>query len=308
MTEELDGSLHHEDIANDEENGDGRDNLSFMTVDYADDHARAKAAAAAIGNVESLLDSSLEFTMASNSGGMPKSSVYEKVKYHDDIGKLVLTDAKITFHPYDGGAPIRGSFVARNHEIFDGSHSWKWKNIMKHKITPASSSKAKLKLVSMDKKSVVFIFYNREQLELIRKDVSAHLKQAHSAQEVIMEEDASERVSSGNNQPKLPLEGAHEATALLGNPDAAMAEHGSVDRGNTRRINFHLLAAVGVVVLILIGIKVFSSASSGAVARFWAWTTGSINRALSLAPTDEALQSARGHTATLAYFRNNLRG
>jgi TFIIH p62 subunit, N-terminal domain len=307
MTDELDDSLHHEDVAKHEENGDDRDNHSFMTVDWEDDHPQAKAAAAAIGDTKTLLDKPLDIIMTATrkNGDKHNSSVYEKVKYHDDIGKLVLTDVKITFHPYDGGAPTRGSFVARNHEIYDGSHSWRWTMIQKHQVSPNTSTKTKLRLVSKDSKSVVFTFYNREQMHLIRKDVSRHLKQARIAEQDIKKEGTSENIRTGINHPTGPLGEAHEATALLGGHNAR-ADQARMDEGDTARTNFHIALALGVVALIFIGMKVIAS---GASARFLSWTDCSLfSRALSLAPTDDALQGARVHGSTLEYLRNNLRG
>jgi len=183
---------------------------SFMTVDHNQDdseytsepHERVKEAKKVIGDTENLLDATTPLTPASSLGELSsKKNVdpaskgttasksnsnthtsYEKVKYHDDVGKLVLTDEKIIFKPYDGGAPTRGSYVARTHE--DGhdhvqnSHSWRWKAIQKHQISPTTSDKTLLKLVSASssKKAVIFFMRNRDELNRIRKDVSRRLR------------------------------------------------------------------------------------------------------------------------------------
>ncbi|CAB9531303.1 expressed unknown protein [Seminavis robusta] len=262
---------------------DNGDHDSFTTIDeYEVEHPeQVKAAFAAIGDPSHLLDAPLETSNSTVSdSSKSNASVYEKVKYHDEIGKIVLTDAKITFHPYDGGAPTRGSFIVRNHAEFTGSHSWRWKMIKKHKISPTTSSKTMLKLISAesDKKAVVFTFYNREQLELIRKDVTKHLRQAHhrtpktEGKEEEIAATSNKKATNGTvesnarEQPAVVQEAAAtEATALLGTKSAATTEQATSTESASPELDKSKLvigAVVAVIVIIVLGSGLRPSSAS----------------------------------------------
>ena len=83
---------------------------------------------------------------------------YGSVQYKKTEGSLVLSPESLSFQP-------TGLAIA-------------WKDVAKHQVSPAAHSKALLKLLLNDGKSLTFRLPNRQELERIRKDISARL-QAH---------------------------------------------------------------------------------------------------------------------------------
>lgn len=86
-------------------------------------------------------------------------TTYPHVKQKQNEGSLILSDT-LSFQPAANAAP---------------SNSIAWASIAKHQVSPASHSKALLKIILKDGKSVTFRFGNRQELERIRKDISARL-------------------------------------------------------------------------------------------------------------------------------------
>lgn len=86
-------------------------------------------------------------------------TTYPHVKQKQNEGSLILSDT-LSFQPAANAAP---------------SNSIAWASIAKHQVSPASHSKALLKIILKDGKSVTFRFENRQELERIRKDISARL-------------------------------------------------------------------------------------------------------------------------------------
>lgn len=236
---------------------------------------------------------------STSSNKKANSSVYQKVKYHDEVGKLVLTADKIIFKPYDGGAPTRGSMVALTHDSDDedqaqsSSHSWRWKMIEKHQISPTTSPKTLLKLVSVGsgKKAVTFAICNRDELERIRKDISRRLRYAQKEDATVAANENGNTAETNGGHAATPsvdipaptkeevaLETPNESTALLqdiGSSSTEAATSTSIpttvgnatpfepipEQKTTTTVGRSNFVWVGVValVLLLIGIKVFQT-------------------------------------------------
>jgi hypothetical protein len=81
----------------------------------------------------------------------PKTT-YHKVKFQGQVGKLVLTQDAIMYHPSDG--PVLMML---------------WKSVSNHHISPSSfHSKHILRVEDCDKNKVTFEFSNRKDLENIQ--------------------------------------------------------------------------------------------------------------------------------------------
>jgi transcription initiation factor TFIIH subunit 1 len=89
---------------------------------------------------------------------------YTQVKLKNNEGSLVLSSDDLSFRP-TVGPPSNIS----------------WRNVSKHQVSPATHSKALLKIVFSDGKNATFRLENREELERIRKDISARLQAWKSA-------------------------------------------------------------------------------------------------------------------------------
>ena len=161
-----------------------------------------------------------------------KDTVYDTVTYHDTVGKLVLTAKSITF---------QALVDDHNH------HSWRWNHIETHKISPASSSRTLLKLISVDRKgAVTFGMADRTDLERIRHDISKRLrmvrnhKQQQQQQQVVVD-DQEAGVTN-------------EETALLSKKTISETDETSSPTGRS-----HRLVWIGCIVLVvaLIVVKYF---------------------------------------------------
>ena len=100
---------------------------------------------------------------------MPSSSTaYTNVRHKSTEGTLVLTKETLSFRPTSGSNPVTVS----------------WKAVEKHQVSPASHSKALLKVhrkTGSGGKSLTFRFPNRSDLERVRKDVTQRLKESNGA-------------------------------------------------------------------------------------------------------------------------------
>ena len=185
-TTSMDDSLHEVPSKDETEvmDDDVFDSESFATYaeeeDYDDFEDECKDATS---STTMIIDSN------SNSGKIEKT-VYEKVKYHDEIGKLVLTKERITFAPYDGGAPTRGSLIAMNLAEHTNKQVWHWNTIQKVESTFNSMSHSfrstggppRLKLVGKaddKKKAIVFFISSHDGLGKIAKDCTKRLEAVH---------------------------------------------------------------------------------------------------------------------------------
>ena len=83
---------------------------------------------------------------------------YPQAKLKQNEGSLILSSDDLSFHS-TVGAPL----------------NIPWKSVSKHQVSPATHSKALLKIVLNDGKSVTFQLPNRDELERIRRDISARL-------------------------------------------------------------------------------------------------------------------------------------
>lgn len=92
---------------------------------------------------------------------MSDDTTYAPVKHKQTEGSLILSSEKLAFQPSASKTPASVIF---------------WKNVSKHQVSPASHSKALLKVILKNGKSVTFRLVNRVELERIRKDISARLQ------------------------------------------------------------------------------------------------------------------------------------
>jgi transcription initiation factor TFIIH subunit 1 len=90
------------------------------------------------------------------------STTYPQVRLKQTEGTVILSVDKLTFQPNDSngsGGPIHIP----------------WPQVLKHQVSPATHSKALLKLNLTENKSTTFRLTNRSELERIRKDVTRRL-------------------------------------------------------------------------------------------------------------------------------------
>ncbi len=75
-----------------------------------------------------------------------------------------------------------------------------WQSVAKHQVSPASHSKALLKVVLNDGKSVTFRLVNREELERIRRDISTRLNATRNNASAALPSTANSTSTNGNKK------------------------------------------------------------------------------------------------------------
>jgi hypothetical protein len=106
--------------------------------------------------------SSPSFPSTSTMAMPANSTTYPQVCLKQTEGTVILSVDKLTFQPNDSngsGGPIHIP----------------WPQVLKHQVSPATHSKALLKLNLTENKSTTFRLTNRAELERIRKDVTRRL-------------------------------------------------------------------------------------------------------------------------------------
>jgi transcription initiation factor TFIIH subunit 1 len=97
----------------------------------------------------------------SSSSNNEATSIYANVIHKKEEGDSTLTDTAFCFQPSADLSSI---------------NTISWSSISKHQVSPASHSKALLKLLFTDGKSTTFQFPSQTELERIRKDVNTRLQ------------------------------------------------------------------------------------------------------------------------------------
>ena len=224
-------------------------------------------------------------------------TTYNNVKFHEIKGLLVLTAEKVIFQPYDEGEmvddvtehstesnpyPDRSTTAAAEiaKDTDTHHHSWRWKSIAKHQISPASTNKTLLKLVAKEggHKAVTFALPNRTELERLRKDITHRLKPYKSL--TASGNGSNHSHSNGNGNGKLPsspsttttdhshsshgLNGtaaatssSNENTALLGGTSGTNTNsNGNSNNDRTKSSYKWMWITITIIVLVLIALKV----------------------------------------------------
>lgn len=111
-------------------------------------------------------------------------TTYPQVKHKQNEGNLILSSDALSFQPNTGAPP---SNIA-------------WQSVAKHQVSPASHSKALLKVVLNDGKSVTFRLVNREELERIRRDISTRLNATRNNASAALPSTANSTSTNGNKK------------------------------------------------------------------------------------------------------------
>ncbi len=117
-------------------------------------------------------------------------TTYPQVKHKQNEGSLILSSNAMSFQPA-AAAAINGA---------PSNSSIAWTSIAKHQVSPASHSKALLKILLKDGKSVTFRFTNRQELERIRKDISARLNATRTTTSITSTSTSTSTPSNGNKK------------------------------------------------------------------------------------------------------------
>lgn len=239
--------------------------MSFMTVHPAEEDG---------------VDHSSSGKSPTKEKAVTSTTTYSNVRFHGHLGVLVLTPIKVMFQPYEERdddftehSSESNPYPDRegNNSTSSGLHhsSWRWRVIGKHQISPASTGKCLLKLVSREggSKGVTFEMPTREELEKIRKDISNRMKpykydtngQAPSSPSTAATANSHSHHSLANGETN----GGGETTALLrssnGETDAAVEDPGvQYYDYNTSYSRSHKWVWIGIVVtaIALIVLKV----------------------------------------------------
>ena len=136
-------------------------------------------------------------------------TTYAQVKQKQNDGSLILSSDVLSFQPTFAGPPS----------------NIPWKTVAKHQVSPASHSKALMKIVLNDGKSVTFRLVNREELERIRKDISARLNavRAGAVSRTLPNSSSSSKKRAHEELSKTTSYGEMDKTALAVTRSALLA-------------------------------------------------------------------------------------